>query len=228
MQGEFDIIDLSRPIHTDMPVFPAIPKTFLGVYKGHQEGLLPPSYSAQTNILVTSDHAGTHIDAPRHFNPEGQSIDQFPVDYLIGSAVMQDFSFKKSGDSVRLEEVKQKLDSIKVNPKELKYVLFRTGAAELFYTDRYLSHYLEIHVDAVAWLADQGVLIFGVDANTVDHAKDRLTHLLMKKRMCFHIENLVNLERLPQDRPFTFVCNPLILKGSSGAPFRAFAVVNRK
>jgi kynurenine formamidase len=228
MQGEHDIIDLSRPIHTNMPVFPAIPKTFLGVYKGHQEGLHPPNFSAQTNILVTSDHAGTHIDAPLHFNPEGTGIDQFPVDLLIGPAVMQDFSFKKSGDSVRLEEVKRKLDGIKVNPKELKYVLFRTGAAELFYTDQYLSHYLEIHVDAVAWLADHGVLIFGVDANTVDHAKDRLTHLLMKKRRCYHIENLVNLEKLPQDRPFTFICNPLILKGSSGSPFRAFAVVNRE
>ncbi len=228
MKEEHEIIDLSRPIHTHMPVFPAIPKTFLGIYKGHQEGLTPPNFSAQTNILVTSDHAGTHIDAPLHFNPDGTGIDQFPVNLLVGPAVMQDFSFKKSGDSVRLEEVKEKLDSIRVNPKELKYVLFRTGAAELFYTDQYLSHYLEIHVDVVAWLADQGVLVFGVDANTVDHARDRLTHLLMKKRTCYHIENLANLEKLPQDRIFTFICNPLVLKGSSGAPFRAFAVVNRK
>ncbi len=228
MEGTYDIIDLSRPFHTNMPVFPAIPKTYLGVYKSHQEGLRPPDFSAQTNILVTSDHAGTHIDAPLHFNPEGAGIDQFPVDLLIGSAVMQDFSSKKSGESVRLEEVKQRLDSIKVDPKKLKYILFRTGAAELYSTDQYLRHYLEIHVDAVSWLADQGVLVFGVDANTVDHGRDRLTHLLMRKRMCYHIENLVNLEKLPQDRPFTFICNPLKLKDSSGSPFRAFAVVDRK
>ena len=227
MKGEYDIIDLSRPIHTHMPVFPTVPKTFLGIYKGHQRVDYPPMFSTQNNLIVMSDHAGTHLDAPVHFNPDGISIDQFPLDLVIGPAVVQDFSFKKSGDSVRVEEVKQKLDSIGVSPKELKYVLFRTGAAELYNTDQYMDYYLEIHVDAVAWLANQGVLIFGVDANTVDHDMDRLTHLYMRKRACYHIENLANLDKLPQNRAFTFVCTPLLLRGSSASPIRAIAVVDR-
>ena len=98
MNGEYDVIDLSRPIHTGMPVFPAITKTFLGAYQGHQETFRPPNFSVQTNILMMSDHAGTHIDAPIHFNPDGTGIDQFPIDLSLGQAVLQDFSFKKSGE----------------------------------------------------------------------------------------------------------------------------------
>src|SRR3989304_7977807 len=86
-----DVIDLSWPIHTNMPVFPMVLKTFLGVYMGHKDSFRPPNLSSQTNILVMSDHAGTHIDAPLHFNPEGTGIDQMPLDKMIGNAMMQDF-----------------------------------------------------------------------------------------------------------------------------------------
>lgn len=225
MLGKQEIIDLSRPIHTNMPVYPMALKTYLGVYLGHKETLRPPDISSQSNIIVMSDHAGTHIDSPIHFNPEGTSIDQMPLDMMIGNAVMQDFSFKKSGDTVGPREVKERLNKIGVNPKELKYILFRTGAGELYGTDPYLSYYLEIHADAVEWMLDQGIGVFGVDATTCDHAKDKKTHMLMRKRVSYHIENLANLDKLPQDRTFTFLCIPLALRGSSASPIRALALV---
>jgi kynurenine formamidase len=220
-----DVINLSRPIHTNMPVFPAILKTYLGPYRDHKESVRPDGVSHQSNILVMGDHAGTHIDAPLHFNPNGTGIDQMPVDIMVGSAVMQDFSYKKPGDSVTADEVKKNMDRMGANPKDLRYILFRTGAAEYYQTDEYWSHYLEIRVDAVEWMLDQNILVFGVDASTVDHARDRATHMLMRKRPCYHIENLTNLDKLPQDRIFTFVCAPLILKDSSASPIRALALV---
>jgi len=228
MNGEYDVIDLSRPVHTGMPVFPMVPRTFLEVYHGHKEILRPPNISAQTNIIVMSDHAGTHIDAPIHFNPDGTGIDQFSTDLMFGPAVMQDFSFKKSGEFVTVQEVRKKLEDIGVNPKDLKYILFRTGAAELYNTDKYMSHYLEIHLEAVEWMVNQGILIFGVDASTVDSDPDRAVHMFMRKRACYHIENLANLDKLPQDRTFTFICTPLPLKGSSASPIRAVAALPRK
>lgn len=219
------IIDLSWPIHTSMPVFPGILRTYLGVYLGHKDSFRPPNISSQTNIIVMSDHAGTHIDASLHFNPNGTGIDQMPADKMIGNAVMQDFSFKKSGDSVTLAEVKKNFENVGINPKNLNYIFFRTGAAEYYHTDEYVAHYLEIRVDLVEWLLDQGILIFGVDASTVDHAKDRSTHMLMRKRIFYQIENLRNLDKLPQDRIFTFICAPLLLKDSSASPIRAFALI---
>jgi arylformamidase len=228
MFEDYDIIDLTRPINTNMPVFPAILKTYLGVYRGHKETKRPDStISHQSNILVMGDHAGTHIDAPVHFNPKGTGIDQMPLDIMVGNAVVQDFSYKSPGDSVTADEVKKKLERSNLKSKELTYILFRTGASEHYETDDYWSYYLEIRVDAVEWMLDQGILVFGVDASTVDHARDRATHMLMRKRPSYHIENLTNLDKLPQDRMFTFICAPLLLKDSSASPIRALALVRR-
>jgi kynurenine formamidase len=176
---------------------------------------------------MMSDHAGTHIDSPLHFNPDGTGIDQMPLDAMIGNAVMQDFSHKKSGDSVTPEEVRDKLSRMGADPKNLKFILFRTGAAEYYHAQEYFSHYLEIRADTVEWMLDQGILVFGVDAPTVDHAKDRATHMLMRKRPCYHIENLANLDKLPGNRTFTFVCTPLAMRDSSASPIRAMALVPR-
>jgi len=223
-----DVIDLTRPIHTNMPVFPAIPKTYLGVYRGHKETVRPDSaISHQSNILVMGDHAGTHIDAPLHFNPNGTGIDQMPREIMVGNAVVQDFSYKSPGDSVTADEVKENLERIGLKARDLRYILFRTGASEYYQTDDYWSHYLEIRVDAVEWMLDQGILVFGVDASTVDHARDRATHMFMRKKPCYHIENLTNLDKLPEDRMFTFICAPLLLKNSSAGPIRALALVRR-
>jgi arylformamidase len=228
MQSNYEVIDLSRPIHTKMPVFPAISKTYLGVFLGHKDTLRPGNISSQTNILVICDHAGTHIDSPLHFNPEGTGIDKMPVDNMVGNAVVQDYSSKKNGESITPADIEENLKKIKVDPHDLKYILFRTGAGEYYDTDEYMSKYLEVRADAVEWMLDRGILVFGVDASTVDHGKDRATHMLMRKRVCYHIENLANLDKLPRDRVFTFVCTPLMMLNSSASPFRALALVPKK
>ena len=170
MQSNYEVIDLSRPIHTKMPVFPAISKTYLGIFLGHKDTLRPGGISSQANILVMCDHAGTHIDSPLHFNPEGTGIDRMPVDLMVGNAVMQDYSFKKNAESITSAEVEENLKKINVNPRDLKYILFKTGAGEYYDTDEYLSKYLEVRADAVEWMLDRGILVFGVDASTCDHA----------------------------------------------------------
>jgi kynurenine formamidase len=228
MQSNYEVVDLSRPIHTKMPVFPLLSKTFLGVYLGHKDTLRPGNISSQSNILMMCDHAGTHIDSPVHFNPEGTAIDKMPIDMMVGNAVMQDYSFKKNTESITAAEVEENLKKIKVDPHDLKYVLFKTGAGEYYDTDEYLSKFLEVSVEAVEWMLDRGILVFGVDSSTCDHAKDKATHMLMRKRVSYHIENLANLDKLPTDRMFTFVCNPLLMLNSSAAPFRALALVPKK
>ena len=225
MLEKHDIIDLSRPIHTNMPVFPAILKTYLGVYTAHKDSIKPNGTSHQSNILVMGDHAGTHIDAPLHFNPAGTGIDQMPIELLAGNAVMQDYSDRKPGESVTADDVKKGLERLHINPKDLKYILFRTDAAEYYGTDAYWGHYLEIRADAVEWMLDQGIAVFGVDASTCDHARNRATHMLMRKRTSYHMENLANLDKLPHNKIFTLVCTPLMMVSSSASPVRVLALV---
>jgi arylformamidase len=36
-----------------------------------------------------SEHTGTHIDAPFHFDPQGLTMDQVPVETLLGGATVK-------------------------------------------------------------------------------------------------------------------------------------------
>ena len=42
--------------------------------------------------IQTSNHMGTHLDAPRHFVTKGKTIDQLPLDWLYGEGVIVDLS----------------------------------------------------------------------------------------------------------------------------------------
>ena len=44
----------------------------------------------QTNFIATLDHVGTHVDAFRHVSPEGQPVDEMPLDLFMGEAVCFD------------------------------------------------------------------------------------------------------------------------------------------
>ena len=79
------IVDLSRELYHRTPSYPGHPPVMHGVWKTHEE-----SFAESGNVLGLAsmfismvDHAGTHIDAPRHFGLSGISIDQYPLEKCI-------------------------------------------------------------------------------------------------------------------------------------------------
>ena len=48
------------------------------------DGMTPAGYYYAANNFFTSEHGGTHIDAPVHFAEGHQTVDQIPLDRLIG------------------------------------------------------------------------------------------------------------------------------------------------
>lgn len=219
------LVDLSYPIQTQMPVFPSVLKTFVGVYRGHGESLRPGGVSSQTSIIVMSDHAGTHVDAPIHFSPGGKTIEKMPLDPMVGEAVLLDFSNKKSGESVAAEEVETKLKDAGIDGRPIKTILFKTGAATFYGTEEYFKHYLEIHHETVRWMANRGIILWGVDAPTIDHAHNRATHMLLRELEFYHMENLANLDALPLNSIFTLACIPLPFVGATASPLRPIAIL---
>src|SRR5690625_4631309 len=80
-------IDISQPFTKDV---------------GHWPGDVPFSYelsltkeqTGSVNIgkITTSLHTGTHVDAPFHFDNDGETIDKLPLDSFIGKALVIDVS----------------------------------------------------------------------------------------------------------------------------------------
>ena len=54
------------------------------------DGVTPAGYYYAANNFFTSEHGGTHIDAPVHFAQGHQTVDEIPVDRLLGEAVVVD------------------------------------------------------------------------------------------------------------------------------------------
>ena len=44
----------------------------------------------ESNNLMTSEHMGTHIDAPAHFHKGQKRLDEIPLERLIGPSVVID------------------------------------------------------------------------------------------------------------------------------------------
>jgi arylformamidase len=73
----FRVHDASPVIEPAMPLFflyepPAITPLF-----GHDEA------GAAANRIAMSEHTGTHVDAPFHFDRDGLTVDQLPPDALL-------------------------------------------------------------------------------------------------------------------------------------------------
>jgi hypothetical protein len=55
-----------------------------------QAGVTDKGYYYASNKFSAPEHGGTHIDAPRHFSANGNTLDQLPLEQLMGSAILID------------------------------------------------------------------------------------------------------------------------------------------
>ena len=76
------LIDVSVPLDANLPTLPAATrrsasKPIKRIARGD---------SSNVSTLHMSAHAGTHVDAPRHFFDDGPGTEALPLDLLIGRA----------------------------------------------------------------------------------------------------------------------------------------------
>src|SRR5688572_17069839 len=60
------------------------------------DGMTPQGYYYAANNFAGAEHGGTHIDAPVHFAQGRWSVEQIPVEQLIGDAAVIDVSAKSA------------------------------------------------------------------------------------------------------------------------------------
>src|SRR6185295_13084730 len=86
-RGDFcmEIVDLSRELYHRTPTYPGHPPVMHGVWKTHEESFVDSGnvHGLASMFISMVDHAGTHIDAPRHFGKSGISIDEYPLEKCI-------------------------------------------------------------------------------------------------------------------------------------------------
>jgi kynurenine formamidase len=222
------VIDLTQPLSRETQLHPFFPPTQILRHILHAdapEGR--PSFNAE--IIITSNHAATHVDAFGHYDKRGEPIAEMPLDTFWGDAICVDVREYGRGHDVSAAEVEQ---AVEAGGQEL-----RQGDILLFCSDHYnrtagtpafLDGFCGISADAVHWMADRGVKIFGVETISPDlvYMTDEYpTHRACAARRVTHYENLNDLKEVV-GRRFQFYGFPLRLETAYGSPVRAVAVVD--
>jgi len=247
------LIDLSRPLESTAsePTPPRIQQishkdcaAMWEVMFGIPSTALPNGCGFAGEIVEASTHAGTHLDAPWHYAPTsvGQpawTIDEIPLHWFVGPAVVLDVSDLPAGYLITPDEIAKRLAKLShiVTPGEM--VLFCTGADAVWGSEEFFSYGCGLGEEAVLFLVDQGVRVIGTDAWSLDRPYSMIgnewatlqdskrlwpAHFAGIKRKYSQIEKLTNLDKLPPVGS-TILCFPIKVRGGSGAWSRVVGLV---
>lgn len=206
------------------------------VFKGFTDN----GYFYDANNYTAAEHGGTHIDAPIHFAEGKQTVDEIPLEKLIGPAVVIDVSENALADPDYLVSVKDFTEWEKKHGQlpEGSIVLLNTGYAK-YWPNRvkYMGtdkrgpdavkelHFPGLDPKAASWLIEnRSINAIGLDTPSIDYGQSELfeSHRILFKENIPAFENVANLDKLPPKGAF-IVALPMKIKGGSGGPLRMVA-----
>jgi arylformamidase len=201
-------IDVSVPVRHGMIHWPGDPPYQIHHMLDQKKGDL-----CTVSRISTGVHAGTHMDAPRHFIEDGATIDEMPLDATVGRARVIGIRDRKS---IRLEELRE--HRIEAGER----ILFKTANSDNLWTkSEFDVDFIFIARDAAAYLAQAGIRAVGIDYLSVGgFTEDAVeTHQALLGAGVWIIEGL-NLSGV-EPGAYELICLPIKLIGSDGAPARA-------
>lgn len=207
------------------------------VFQGYTE----KGYYYSAYDFTTAEHGGTHIDAPIHFAVNTQSVDQIPLERLIGDAIKIDVSDKAlQGPDylISVQDLKDWERTEKMSIPEAAIVLLQTGHSK-FYKDKkkYLGtdkrgeeavkelHFPGLSPEAAKWLVEhRNINAIGIDTPSIDYGQSEYfqSHVILLSQNIPVFENLMNLDQLPT-KNFEIIALPMKIKNGSGGPLRIIA-----
>ena len=226
------LVDLSRTIEHRTPAHPSHPPVIVTVWNDHSEVKKAGNteFTSKSLTLSMSDHSATHVDAPCHFSSSSGavSIDKVPLENFYTEAICLDLSHVALKHEITVAEMEA---ALKVSGEEIQKgdtVLIHMGVNDrLFGKPEYLHDFPGLHVEAVHWLADKGIIMFGVEAISPapEGEPNFKAHIACAQRGITHMEGLMNLDKLLEQGRFRFIGFPLKIKDGTGSPIRAVAVI---
>jgi kynurenine formamidase len=234
------LIDLSMPVDNGMVTFPKIIQPTLVMYQSWREYAeqigateFGVDWLTATYRVELSDHVGTHMDSLRHLRDDAPGPEGIPLEYCYGDGVVLDFRHKNPGDGIDARQIQEALSRISYSLKPRDIVLIMSGAGSYQDEQRYLTDHPGLTADAVHWLLDQGIVMIGIDAITLDPPVWAMferkqfweAHRVMLEREWYHLENLTNLDAIPQPFGFKLALFPIKWVNTTGAPVRAVAII---
>ncbi len=162
------------------------------------------------STLHSTVHLGAHADAPNHYGRDAGAIAERPLEPYLGRCVVHDVEIGR-GERVPADAVPQ--------PASAPRVLLKTGTFPD--PDRFNRDFAALSVELVDRLHDQGVVLIGIDAPSVDlfDSKELPAHQAFLRNDMAILEGLV-LAEVPAGE-YELIALPLKLEGFDASPVRA-------
>jgi kynurenine formamidase len=227
------LIDLSRTVHHRTPTHPAHPPVTAVVWNDHDELKEADGvrFSSKSLFLTLGDHAGTHVDAFNHFDaaPDAPSIDQMPLERFYTEAICLDLSATPlEGDVSGADlEAAEAASGERIREGDTVFLYMAFNDRVRLDDPRYLTQFPGLTKESAEWLGHKGIAAFGVEAVSPGRPgrNNYLVHQVCRDLRFTHMESLVNLHLLVGQGRFRFIGFPLKIRGGTGSPIRAVAVL---
>lgn len=193
------IYDISRSIPKSQP-YEGDPKTEIEFVKSIENN---DRYNLSGFSMCT--HTGTHIDAPFHYDNEGQKINEIRLATFYGKCTVMSFDGLITGE-----------DMEKILPYCKKRLLIHGNGNSFLLSS------------AAQVIADSRLVLVGTDAPSIsaDFEEDK-THLILARSGITVLEGL-NLENVKDGSDYTLCAFPIRLDGCEAAPCRAILLEQEK
>lgn len=201
------IIDISLLLNSSTIIYPNNPKVEIEEHVDERKEL-----TVTDSKITLGSHTGTHVDAPKHVFRDGASLDEIPLEQIIGKCRVLDFTDTKS--AIKISDLE------KHDIKERERILAKTKNSEIGF-DKFRDDYIYLDGDAAEYLAQKKISLFGIDYLSVKQkgSKDIRAHTELLKN------NIVIFEGLDLSKAdageYIFIGLPLKFTSIDGSPARA-------
>lgn len=219
------LIDLSTPVTTGHFRWPVERK----LWKRHEEGNAGQGTWAGWNV-----HAFTHMDSPRHVDPEGFTTDSITLDMTVGDAAILDLSARPENQGITAAQMQAA--GAHLRPGDIAILKTRWDERADIESVEFWTRAPWVTDEAAQWLGATGIKAIGFDFpqdECIRHfvtgqakvpIEGQPTHYhLLKNRGIIMFEYLRNTGALTQARSMV-VALPIKLPDSDGAPARVIAI----
>lgn len=176
--------------------------------------------------VILNTHVGTHIEFPYHHFRDGQEASEYPLENLVGEAVVIDISAWGHNQKIPLEGLQNAADHL-IQAGDIAY--FFTGNDRYYRTERQHDRPW-FETKAIEWLVEKGIKVMGVDTSGIEvrnedgspfHGQPNHEHLLGAGIAL--VEYMANLGEFINHRFYTYIL-PVKVKGVESFPARIVGV----
>jgi arylformamidase len=200
------IIDVTAPLSRELPTFPGDPSFELRFTHRIADG---DPYNVASITMGT--HTGTHVDAPYHFVDGGATVEQLPLEILMGKCRVIALGMRESIERADLEAFDLR-DDIRL--------LLKTRMSGQVRQPTFQEDFVSLSADAATYLVQAGIKLVGIDYLSVETygSRDFAAHHALLEAGVVIVEGL-DLSDVEAGE-YDLTCLPLSIAGADGSPAR--------